>query len=174
LSWWAAVVAIAALIMNWLTDSLDGTLARVRRVERPRYGFYLDHVIDIAGACLLLGGLAFSQIMSPVVAVSLLATYLLVSAETYLATHAVGIFRLTFLGVGPTELRILLIMGVLKAVSNPWVTVPVVGQALLFDVGGAVGIVGLGVAFVVSAVRNARDLSRAEPRIDQSARSGDA
>jgi phosphatidylglycerophosphate synthase len=174
LSGWAAVAVIAALTLNWLTDSLDGTLARVRHVERPRYGFYVDHVIDIAGACLLLGGLAFSQVMSPIVAVALLAAYLLVSAETYLATHAAGIFRLTFLGVGPTELRILLILGVLKAVSDPWVTMPLVGQTLLFDVGGVVGIAGLGLAFVVSAVRNARGLSREEPRVDQSARSGDA
>src|SRR3990172_8033035 len=68
-------------VLIWLGDSLDGTLARVRHHERPRYGFYVDHVVDEFGAAFLLGGLALSGYMSPAVAVGLLVAYLMLSAE---------------------------------------------------------------------------------------------
>ncbi len=160
---WAALGVVALLALNWFGDSLDGTLARVRNTERPRYGFYVDHVIDLGGTTFLLAGLAVSGIMSPIVAVCVLTAYLLVSAETYLATHAAGIFRLSFLGFGPTELRIILAMGVVKAMWTPWISVGDLGHVLLFDVGGLVAAAGLGVAFTVSAIRNARALYVAEP-----------
>jgi hypothetical protein len=101
--------------------------------------------------------------MSPLLAIGVLAGYLLISAEAYLATHAVGVFRMSFLGVGPTELRILLAIGVVKVAWTPFVTVTGIGNVRLFDVGGSVALVGLCVAFVVSSVRNARALYRAEP-----------
>ena len=87
---WAAAAVIACLAANWFGDSLDGTVARVRGHQRPRYGFYVDHVIDLAGSAFLLTGLAISGLMSPLFATVLLSAYLLVSAETYLATHAIG------------------------------------------------------------------------------------
>ena len=108
---WSAALFAAALAVNWFGDSLDGTLARVRCQPRPRYGYYVDHVIDLAGTAALIGGMAASGLMNPTVALALLAAYFLVSAETYLATHSVGVFRLSFAGVGPTELRILLAIG---------------------------------------------------------------
>ncbi len=98
---WAAPLVIAGLVANWFGDSLDGTVARVRGLERPRYGFYVDHVIDLMGTTFLFGGLAFSGLMSPILALVLLAAYLLVCAETYLATHAASVFRMSFLGFGP-------------------------------------------------------------------------
>src|SRR4029450_6081430 len=103
---------VVSLALNWFGDSLDGTLARVRNTQRPRFGFYVDHVIDIAGASMLFGGLAASGFMSPVVALGVLSAYLLVSAEVYLATHVRGVFTMSFLGFGPTELRIVLAIGV--------------------------------------------------------------
>ncbi len=106
---------------NWFGDSLDGTLARVRDQQRPRYGFYVDHVIDVAGSALLLAGMAVSGLMSPLVALTVLSIYLLVSAESYLATHTAGVFRMSFLGFGPTELRMLLIVGAVKAAVSPQV-----------------------------------------------------
>lgn len=159
----AAVGLTASLIANWFGDSLDGTVARVRDQQRPRYGFYVDHVIDIAGSALLLGGLAVSGLMSATIALTLLVAYLLVSAESYLATHAVGVFRMSFLGFGPTELRLLLIAGAIKAASDPIVTVGVLGTVRLFDIGGVIAIGGLVVAFIVSSIRNTRALYRAEP-----------
>ncbi|HEV3139876.1 MAG TPA: CDP-alcohol phosphatidyltransferase family protein, partial [Vicinamibacterales bacterium] len=105
-TWWGAPALVVALAANWFGDSLDGTLARVRNQQRPRYGYYVDHAIDLAGTAVLLIGIAASGAMSPVIAMTLLAAYLLVAAETYLATHAVGVFRISFAGFGPTELRI--------------------------------------------------------------------
>ncbi|MGC4083589.1 MAG: CDP-alcohol phosphatidyltransferase family protein [Vicinamibacterales bacterium] len=159
---WAAVGVIAALAANWFGDSLDGTVARVRRQQRPRYGFYVDHIIDLAGTAMLLAGLAISGLMQPLVAALVLASYLLVSAESYLATHAAGVFRMSFLGFGPTELRLLLMAGAVRAAISPWVA-PFGSPVLLFDIGGFVATVGLASAFIVSSIRNARALYVAEP-----------
>jgi archaetidylinositol phosphate synthase len=159
---WSAGLFAAALAVNWFGDSLDGTLARVRCQPRPRYGYYVDHVIDLAGTAALVGGMAASGLMSPTVALALLAAYFLVSAETYLATHSVGIFRLSFAGIGPTELRILLAIGAVFVARQPWVTVAG-HRALLLDVGGVVTAVGLVIVFAASAIRNTRTLYLAEP-----------
>ena len=102
---------IACLALNWLGDSLDGTLARVRQQLRPRYGFYVDHMVDSFGALGLMGGLALSGYMHPWIAIGLLVAFLLLSIQSYLATHALGEFRLSFWRFGPTELRILLAVG---------------------------------------------------------------
>ena len=159
---WAALAVAGALALNWFGDSLDGTLARVRQQQRPRYGFYVDHVIDLAGTACLLGGLAASGLMHPVLATAVLAAYLLVSAESYLATHVVGIFRMSYLGVGPTELRLLLVAGAVRAAWSPLVTVA--GErVLLFDLGGGVAVVGLVSVFIAASVRNGLELYRAEP-----------
>ena len=161
---WAAAGVVVSLAANWLGDSLDGTLARVRDEQRPRYGYYVDHVIDLAGSTCLLGGLAASGLMSPLLAAVLLAAYLLVSAETYLATHARGVFRMSFLGFGPTELRILIAAGAIRAAYNPWLLAGHFGPIALFDVGGAIASTALAVVFVASAVRNTRFLYSAERR----------
>jgi phosphatidylglycerophosphate synthase len=160
---WAAVGVVAFLAANWFGDSLDGTVARVRQQQRPRYGFYVDHVIDLAGSTFLLSGLACSGLMSPLIAASLLSAYLLVSAETYLATHASGVFRMSFMGFGPTELRILIAIGALKAAATPHVAVPALGVMRLFDIGGLIGAAGLIFACAFAAVRNTRALYVAEP-----------
>jgi archaetidylinositol phosphate synthase len=159
----AAAGVVAALFANWLGDSLDGTVARVRGIERPRYGYYIDHVIDLAGAAFLFIGIACSGLMSPLIAVALLAAYLLVSAETYLATHATGVFRMSFFGFGPTELRLVLAAGAIKAAGSASITIGGLGSVQLFDAAAIVAIGGLAAAFVVSAVGNARSLSLAEP-----------
>jgi archaetidylinositol phosphate synthase len=163
LSRWAAAAAIAALAANWFGDSLDGTLARVRGHQRPRYGFYVDHMLDLAGISCLFAGLACSGIMHPVLAVSLLSAYLLVTAESFLATHATAVFRMSWLGVGPTELRIIFAAGLLKAAVTPRISVRGLGTVRLFDVGGVIAIAGLAAVFVWSAFRTARELYAAEP-----------
>jgi len=159
---WAAAGVVASLAANWFGDSLDGTVARVRRQERPRFGYYVDHAIDLAGTAMLMGGLAISGLMQPALAMAALAAYLLVSAESYLATHAAGVFRMSFLGIGPTELRVLLAAGALKAARSPIVDL-FDAPLRLFDVGGVVALVGLTIAFAAAAVRNTRALHRAEP-----------
>jgi len=156
-------LAVAGLFVNWFGDSLDGTLARVRRLERPRYGFYVDHVVDILGATLLFGGLAGSPYMSATVAIGVLAAYLLISAEVYLSTAVQGIFRMSFAGFGPTELRILLAVGTGLLSRNPHLTLGPLGDIAMFDVGGVIGGAGLVIAMLMGAARTTRALARAEP-----------
>jgi phosphatidylglycerophosphate synthase len=151
------------LAVNWFGDSLDGTLARVRRQPRPRYGYYLDHVVDIANTTVLFSGLAVSGLCSPWIAMALLVGYLLLCGESFLATHALGVFRISFAGMGPTELRILLSAGALAAIWKPVVTPFGLASVQLFDIGGAIGAAGMAVVFLIAAARNTQALYRAEP-----------
>ncbi len=136
-SWLNVGALVFALFANWFGDSLDGTLARVRCQPRPRYGYYVDHVIDLFGTAAVVAGMGASGLMTPTIALVLLVAYFLVSAETFLATHTVGVFRLSFALIGPTELRILL--------------------------SGVIAAAGLVAVFVLSALRNTRALYLSEP-----------
>ena len=156
-------LVIVALALNWFGDSLDGTVARVRKHERPRYGFYVDHVLDIVGITLLVGGLALSNFMSPIVGLVFLVAYLLVAAEVFLATAVNGQFRMSFLNVGPTELRILLAIGTAALFVRPTVSLFGLGQFRLFDIGFGIGAIGLGIALLTSAAQTTAALYRAEP-----------
>ena len=139
---YALLGAIACLALNWLGDSLDGTLARVRQQLRPRYGFYVDHMVDSFGALALMGGLALSGYMRPGIAIGLLVAFLLLSIQSYLATHALGEFRLSFWRFGPTELRILLVIGNLALLWKP--QVHFFGRSYgLFDMGGTIGLASM-------------------------------
>ncbi len=160
-------LVVAALALNWFGDSLDGTLARVRRAERPRYGFYVDHVLDIVGITLLMAGLACSGFMSPIIALALLVAYLLVSGEVFLATAVQHVFRMSFAGFGPTELRIVLAIGTVALFRDPHVDSGVLGRWPLFDVGAIVATAGLGFALAMSIARNTRALARAEPGVGE-------
>ena len=151
------LLATFCLFLNWLGDSLDGTLARVRCQLRPRYGFYVDHVIDTLGAFFLMGGLAVSGLIQPRIAAGMLIAYLMLSAEVYLATHSLGKFRLSFGKFGPTEIRILLA----SANTTLWLRgdAPVLGDAYqLFNLGGSVAIAGMFLMLIVSIVRNTHQL----------------
>ncbi len=153
--------AIACLGLNWLGDSLDGTLARVRQKLRPRYGFYVDHMVDSFGALALMGGLALSGYMHPRIAIGLLIAFLMLSIQSYLATHTLGEFRLSFWRFGPTELRILLAVGNLALL---WKTmVHFLGrQYRLFDVGGTIGLTGMALMLICFTLQNAERLYREE------------
>ena len=134
------IAAVGFLALNWLGDSMDGTLARVRQQQRPRYGFYVDHILDSIGSVALMAGLAYSGYMSPLIAVGLLVLFLLLSIQTYLATYTLGEFRMSFWSFGPTELRLLLIAGNLAVFHRPTVLHT---HFKVFDVGGATGIAGM-------------------------------
>jgi len=153
-----AALVVLCLLLNWFGDSLDGTLARVRDQQRPRYGYYVDHVIDLTGTAMLFAGLAASGYMSATVAVLVVAAFFLVSAETYLATHARGIFKMAHLGIGPTELRILLAAGALALINTPVVEPLGFGPVRLWDLGGVIGAFGMIGTFIVSSGRNTRAL----------------
>jgi archaetidylinositol phosphate synthase len=169
LSYWLArwhplalLLVVFWLGVNWFGDSLDGTLARVRNCQRPRYGFYVDHVLDAFGAFFLLAGLGLSGYMSPLVAGSLLVVYYLLSIEVYLATYCLASFRLSFWKFGPTELRLLLAVGNVALIWHP--TTTIIGpRLLLFDVGGVIGVACIAATVVTATVRNTIALYRAEP-----------
>jgi archaetidylinositol phosphate synthase len=157
----ALLGVILCLALNWLGDSLDGTLARVRRQERPRYGFYVDHIVDIFGAVALMCGLGCSGFLRWQTAMAMLVSFLALSSETYLATHTLGCFELSQGIFGPTEIRILLILGNLKLLRNPYASLfgrPV----LLFDLGGVIAAVGMGLMAIAAAIRHTAQLYREE------------
>ena len=157
----ALLAVIACLALNWFGDSLDGTLARVRNRQRPRYGFYVDHITDAFGTAFLLGGLALSGYMSPLVSLGLLVVYFLLSIEVYLATYTIGTFNLSFWKFSPTELRILLCVGNIALFYRPEVTLFGI-HCRLFDVGGMIGIAGMALMAVVASIRHTRHLYRSE------------
>ena len=159
-----ASLVVLCLILNWFGDSLDGTVARVRDQQRPRYGYYVDHVIDLAGTAMLFAGLAASGHMAPAIAVLVVAAYYLVSAETFLATHSRGIFKMAFLGVGPTELRVLLAAGALALISHPIVAPMGIEPVRLWDLGGVIGAAGMIAAFVAASWNNGKALYAEETK----------
>src|SRR5215510_7593599 len=166
--WWSRTnsaglfVASACLALNWLGDSLDGTLARFRNCQRPRYGFYVDHVVDALGALFLFGGLGRSGYMSPLLAVGLLVSYLLLSIEVYLASYTLGDFKISYYKMSPTELRILLCIGNVALLYKS--VVHLFGRAYrLFDVGATLGISGMLLLLVISVIKNMTKLYRKEP-----------
>ena len=157
----ALLIVNVCLAINWFGDSLDGTLARVRNQQRPRYGFYVDHVIDCVGATFLFIGLGLSGYMHLTVALSVLIAYLLLSAEVYLATYTRHTFRMTYFKLGPTELRILMAVGNIVALVKP--TVTIAGRTLLWlDAAGIVMAAGLGLTLLYSIWGNTTALYKEE------------
>lgn len=153
----ALLLVIFFIALNWFGDSLDGTVARVRNQQRPRYGFYVDHMVDTFGASFLLLGLAISGYLHWQVALAMLVCFLVLSIETYLATYTLDRFRLSHGLFGPTELRILLIFGTLRVFFHP--QAHLLGREwMLFDIGGAIGAAGMAGLAVISTVRHTREL----------------
>ncbi len=158
---WGLLAATFFLAVNWFGDSLDGTLARLRNRQRPRYGFYVDHLTDSLGALFLMSGLALSGLTSPWIAIGMLIAFLLLSIEVYLATYTLGSFRLSYAKLGPTEMRIALAVGNLVLFLRPSPRV-LGGRYLLFDVGGVVAIAGMAIIFLISAGMHIARLYREE------------
>ena len=156
---WGLAAATIGLALNWLGDSLDGTLARVRNCQRPRYGFYVDHVLDTFGALFLTSGLAMSGYLDWRVAAGMLTAFLMLSIETYLATYTLGTFKLSFWRFGPTELRLLLGLGNIALLLKPSSRV---AAYRLFDVGGSIGIAGMATMLAVITVQHTVRLYREE------------
>jgi phosphatidylglycerophosphate synthase len=145
------------LVVNWFGDSLDGTLARHRNRSRPRYGFYVDHMVDTVGVLALLGGLALSGYMSPPVAAALLIAYYLLSINIYLATYTLGVFKIAYGRLGGTELRLLLALGNLALLVAPSFTV--FGRSVrLYDLCGVGAAAAMLLTLAISCLRNTREL----------------
>jgi archaetidylinositol phosphate synthase len=157
---WGLLLATFFLVLNWLGDSLDGTLARVRKHERPRYGFYVDHLLDVFGALFLSSSLAVSGFVDWRIAFGVLVAFLMLSIEIYLATYTLGVFRLSFGGFGGTELRLVLAAGNVALWLNPLVRV--LHSYRLFDFGGFLAIVAMAVMLVVTVPQHILQLYREE------------
>ena len=155
------LAVIVCLALNWFGDSLDGTLARVRNRQRPRYGFYVDHILDAFGMAFLVFGMTLSGLLTPLIAFLFLIAYLLLSIEIYLATYTLGTFHLSYWRFGPTELRILLAIGNLAALRSPY-SIIAGHKFLLFDLGFAVGAAAVALIAVQAAVRHTRQLYQEE------------
>ena len=154
---WAAS---GLLVVHWLGDSLDGTLARVRKSERPRYGYYLDHLVDAIATALIGVGLGFSPYMLVATGLVLVVAYLVLSINTYLETNTLGVFSLGYGRLGPTEARVgLVAINTLLALG---VAPVALGMGVLDFVVLGIAAVMLG-ALVVRAFRNLRELARIEP-----------
>jgi phosphatidylglycerophosphate synthase len=157
-------MASGGLVVQWFGDSLDGTLARVREIQRPRYGFYLDHTVDGISTVAVGLGLGFSPYMLLSVGLGIVISYLLLSINVYLETHVRGEFDIGYGWLGPTEARIALVLLNTVAVLAGPMAFPVLGVELtVFDGAGilvALGMVGL---LAVRVSRNLRELGRLEP-----------
>jgi phosphatidylglycerophosphate synthase len=157
-------VASALLVVHWFGDSLDGTLARVRGIERPKYGYYLDHLVDAVSTAAIGIGLGLSPYMLLSTGALIVVAYLVLSINVYLESYALGRFSIGYGKLGPTEMRIALI-GLNTALA--------LGAGLGFGVAGVhmtvLDIIGLGVAGLMTvmlagrAARNLRTLAREEP-----------
>jgi archaetidylinositol phosphate synthase len=157
-------VASGLLVLQWLGDSLDGTLARVRGIERPTYGYYLDHLVDAVSTAAIGIGLGLSPYMLLSVGTVIVVAYLVLSINVYLESYAFGRFSLGYGYLGPTEVRIVLIalntalalhLGLDFSVGELELTV--------FDAIGLAIAGGMIALFTGRAVRNLRELSRREP-----------
>jgi phosphatidylglycerophosphate synthase len=156
--------ASAGLVVHWFGDSLDGTLARVRKIERPRYGYYLDHLTDAYSTTAIGIGLGLSPYMLLSVGLAIVIAYLVLSINVYLETHTLGEFQFGYGWMGPTEARVILIALNTLALSRPPLPfhVGVVG-ATIFDALGALLALGMGALLLARVVRNLKRLAALEP-----------
>lgn len=158
------LVACVALAINWFGDSLDGTLARVRKTERPKYGYYLDHVVDAFATAVVGVGLGLSPYMALEVALGLVVLFLVLAINVYLETAVFDVFRLGYGPFGPTEARVILVMWNLGVVGATAVGLDLTGtlSTVMDGIGILLG-VGMAVILVTRFIRNLRELAQLEP-----------
>ncbi len=157
-------VASGLLVLQWLGDSLDGTLARVRKIERPTYGYYLDHLVDAIATAAIGIGLGLSPLMLLSIGTLIVVAYLILSINVYLESYAFGRFSIGYGLVGPTEIRLILIaLNTVVALGAGLDFVIADLELTLFDVIG-LAIAATMIALLLGrAVRNLRELARKEP-----------
>ncbi len=159
--WWLLFVNLG-FALNWFGDSLDGTLARFRKIERPKFGFYIDHTVDAVAEFLTIIGIGLSPYMRLDIAAFALIGYMLLSVHVYVRTAVDGVFKISYGKMGPTELRaiIMLVNAAIFFFGNPKVTVPVIGATTAFDVVGALLAAALMIAFLAASTKFAMELAK--------------
>ncbi len=157
-------VASALLVVQWLGDSLDGTLARVRGIQRPKYGFYLDHMVDAISTAAIGIGLGLSPFMLLSVGTVIVVAYLILSINVYLESMAFGRFRIGYGLIGPTEIRaILIVLNTALALRLGLDFTIAEVQLTVLDVIGLAIAGGMIVLLCGRALGNLRELARTEP-----------
>lgn len=155
------------LFINWYGDSLDGTLARVRNTQRPKYGFFIDHSLDVVTICLMCVGAGLSPVFRLDIALMVLAAYLGLSIYTYIGTIIKGQFLLTYGGFGPTELRLLIIlMNTVYMYIEPlrtWSCTVYTQTFHFFDVLGLVIVVLMTIMWLAKFLQDRKQLSQMDP-----------
>jgi len=151
-------VVVAGFVVHWLGDSLDGSLARFRQIERPDFGYFIDHSTDGLANLLILAGLGLSPFVRLDIALFALAGYLLLSVHAFLAARVIGELRLSYLAAGPTELRLVLVAITLSMFAFGAVPVPASGVTAFDLIVGGVGI-AMVILFVVQTLATARQLT---------------
>ena len=154
-------VANLGFVINWFGDSLDGTLARYRQRERPKYGFFVDHTVDSFNEVLIMVGLGMSPYVTFSVACLALIGYLLMSVLVYIRTYVNGIFQLSYGKFGPTEVRVFLILLniVMFFLGVPAVELPL-GLGTVYDIPIALIAIVLGLLFTAGSIQNAVELAK--------------
>lgn len=156
-------LASVGFVIQWFGDSLDGTLARYRKIERPKYGFFIDHIIDSISEVLIFIGLGLSPFLRFDLALIALVCYLLASIYVYLTTYVNGIFRISYGGISPTEMRLIAIAAntLVFFTENPSIALPWV-TLTLFDL-VVVGVILIILSlFLYSTITTAMELSRSD------------
>lgn len=163
---WFLWLASLGLIMNWFGDSLDGTLARYRNIERPKYGFFVDHIVDALDEVLVFLGLGLSPYIDFKIAALALIGYMLMSVLVYVDTIVTGKFRISYAKLGPTEMRVLIIItnAVIFFAGNPLVNLPwVKWTPTLYDLILAFGAILMFVGFLLYSYIKISELTKLEP-----------
>ena len=157
-------VASGLLVVHWLGDSLDGTLARVRDIGRPRYGYHLDHLVDAFSTALIGLGLGLSPFVGFGIAAVFVCMYLVLSVNVYLESMSFGRFDISYGKLGPTEVRLILIAVNTLLALGVHGTVTVLGHALSYlDIAGLALSAGMVVMLLVRSRRNLAELAADEP-----------
>lgn len=164
-------LASFGFVLNWFGDSLDGTIARVRNQQRPKYGFFIDHTVDVVNEALMFVGMGLSPLMRFDIALMILSAYLMLSVYVYISAHLKGEFRLTYAKMGPTELRIIaIIMNTLFIFIKPLRELSVTFRFLqrdvamgVLDIAGVIVVVALLAAYFISILHDANQYAQEEP-----------
>lgn len=157
-------LASFGFVLNWFGDSLDGNLARFRHIERPKYGYFIDHTVDAFSELVIGLGIGLSPYVRFDIALMALIGYMLMSVFVYITTYVKGIFKISFSKIGPTEFRLMLVIAntIIYFVGNPVVDLPIVNKVTIYDALGIIVAVTLLILFIVSTIVQAVELSRLE------------
>jgi phosphatidylglycerophosphate synthase len=158
---WLLWLASLGFVINWFGDSLDGTLARFRKIERPKYGFFIDHTVDALNETIIFLGFGLSPYLRFEIACLALIGYLLMSVLVYVSTAVSGVFKISYGKLGPTEIRAIaiLINTFIFFFGNPTINLPT-GRTGVVDLAALVVALALFLIFIGSSLQQAKQLSK--------------